>query len=144
MGPTVSQDTAQTSDSACDGRVEAQSFLSSLPQSMKVNTWIKFCPSFCMFRLSQEQFRVDRERRFPPTPHPYFKEHEEAIICYLWFLGVTSHMTYHAPLFPTATRRDKQKTQEQEIKKLEPIVFCIIFSFSPGQRNEGLLTPVHN
>lgn len=66
LGPTVSQGTAQTSDSVCGGLVEAQSFLSSLPQSMKVNTWIKFYPSFCTYRLSQEHFTDDRERRFPP------------------------------------------------------------------------------
>lgn len=47
MGPVVSQGTAQTSEFLCGGLVEALSFLLSLPQSRKVNTWIKFCPSFC-------------------------------------------------------------------------------------------------
>lgn len=75
VGPTVSQCTAQISDWVCDGLAEAQSFLSSLPQSMKVNTWIKFCPSFCTYRLSQEQLRDDKREEIPPTPHPYFKQH---------------------------------------------------------------------
>lgn len=48
VGPMVSQGPAQTSDSVCGGLAEAQCFFSSLRQSRKVNTWIKFCPSFCI------------------------------------------------------------------------------------------------
>lgn len=46
---------------------------------------------------------------------------KEAIICYLWFLSVTSHMTYRAPLFPTAIRRGRQNSQEQETQELDTL-----------------------
>jgi len=65
---------AQTGDSGWRGFDEAQSFLSSLTQSRKVNTWTQFCLSFSTARLSQEQFTDDREE-IPPTPHGYFKQH---------------------------------------------------------------------
>lgn len=58
VGPVVSQGTAQTSDSVCDGLVEALSLLLSLPQSRKVNTWIKFCP--------RSSLQIT-ERGFPPV-----------------------------------------------------------------------------
>lgn len=69
---------------------------------------------------------------------------KEAIICYLRVLGIRSHMSYCASLFPTATKRGKQKSQKRETQELEHTVFCLIFSLSHGQRNEGLLTLVSN
>lgn len=75
VGPTVSQGTAQTSDSVCGGLVEAQCF--SFQACHKAGRLIhgqNSAPVSVHKDFLRRSLQIT-ERGGSPIPHPYFKQH---------------------------------------------------------------------